>query len=59
MEDMQVKVLVDGEWMNVTSNLTESEEFSATFQLKEAITPDALRFEFPQQRVELYEIEVY
>lgn len=59
LEDMQVKVLVDGEWMNVTSNLTESEEFSATFRLKEAITPNALRFEFPQQRVELYEIEVY
>ncbi len=59
LEDMQVKLLVNGGWMNVTSSQTESEEFSATFQLKEAVTADALRIEFPKERVELYEIEIY
>ena len=37
----------------------KTEEFSKTFLLKEEICPDALRLEFSQRRVELYEIEAF
>ena len=35
------------------------EEFSKTFLLKEEICPEALRMEFGQRKVELYEIEAF
>ncbi len=35
------------------------EQFSTTFLLKEAITPEALRLEFYNDPVELYELEVF
>ena len=37
----------------------QTEEFATAFYLKEAVTPDALRLEFTQKRVELYEIAVF
>jgi len=37
----------------------KTEEFSTTFMLAEPICPDALRLEFGERRVELYEIEVF
>ncbi len=37
----------------------QTEEFATTFLLKEAVTPDALRLEFSQKHVELYEISVF
>lgn len=37
----------------------QTEEFAKTFLLKEAVSPDALRLEFTQKRVELYEIAVF
>lgn len=59
LEDVQLKLRVGDE--QVTPELAEmqSEEFSVTFQLKEAVSPDALRFEFPKERVEVYEIEIF
>jgi len=36
-----------------------TEEFSTTYILKEAVCPDALRLEFHQEYVELYEIDVF
>jgi len=37
----------------------QTEEFATTFILKEKIAPEALRLEFKNRRVELYEIEVF
>ena len=59
LEDAQIKVRVGDELTTVEPAKVENEEFSATFTLKEAVCPDALRFEFPQERVELYEIEIF
>ena len=38
---------------------TTTEEFSKTFLLEKAVSPDVLRLEFTQKQVELYEIAVY
>jgi len=59
LEGAVLKARVGEELTTLEPETTENEEFSATFTLKEAVCPDALRFEFPQERVELYEIELY
>jgi len=59
LEEAQVKVRKGDEWITLEPAEVQNEEFCATFLLKEAVCPDALRFEFPQERVELYEIEIY
>jgi len=37
----------------------KTEEFSTAFILSKPVCPDALRLEFGERRVELYEIEVF
>ena len=59
LEDAVIKVRINGEMITLEPESTQNEEFSATYLLKEPITPDALRFEFPQEFVELYEVEVF
>ena len=59
LEDMKIMVRNHGELTALTPVQTENEEFRAAFLLEEAVCPDALRFVFPQQNVELYEIEIF
>lgn len=59
LDDMQLKVRNNGELSVPGIAEIQTEEFSTTFILKEAICPDCLRFEFPLDKVELYEIEVF
>ena len=59
LEDAVLKARMGEELTTLEPETTENEEFSATFTLREPICPDALRFEFPQERVELYEIEIF
>ena len=59
LEDMVIKVCVGEQLVTLEPAEVQAEEFSATFVLNAPVSPDALRFEFPQERVELYEIEVY
>jgi len=54
-----LKARVGEELTTLEPETTENEEFSAIFTLNESISPDALRIEFPAERVELYEIEVF
>lgn len=39
--------------------VVKTEEFSVTYLLKDAISPDGLRLDFKSKRVELYEMEVF
>lgn len=58
--DMDIKISVNGQWIAPAVNEVKTEEFVTTFLLKEAVSPDALRFEFHgYDTVELYEIEVF
>jgi len=59
LEDAQIKIRTGEELITVEPAEVQNEEFSATFTLKETICPDALRLEFPQEFVELYEVELY
>lgn len=59
LEGTVVKVRMGEELITLESAKVENEEFSAKFLLKEPVTPDALRFEFPKERIELYEVELY
>ena len=59
LEGAQIKARSAGEWIELEPANIENEEFSVTFTLNEAICPDAIRFEFPQERIELYELEVF
>jgi len=59
LEDAQLKIRVGGELVSLEPISVENEEFSVTFLLGEAVSPDALRVEFPQERIELYELEVF
>ena len=52
-------ILKNGEEAIAVDAEVQTEEFATTFYLKEAVTPDALRLEFTQKRVELYEIAVF
>ena len=59
IEDMELKVRVNGELTVPAIKEVFTEEFSKTFILEEKICPDALRLEMKARRVELYEIEVF
>jgi len=59
IDDMTIQVRNGGELTAPAIAEVKTEEFSTTFILKEAICPEALRLEFPQRRVEVYEIEVF
>ena len=59
IDDMLLKVRVNGELIEPAIAETQSGEFSKTFLLKEAICPDAIRMEFFQKRIELYEFEIF
>jgi hypothetical protein len=59
IDDMELKVRNGDELTVPAIAEVQTEEFSTTFILKETITPDALRLEFHQRKVELYEIEVF
>lgn len=59
IDDMTVKVR-NGEDLSVPAIAeVKTEEFATTFIFAEPICPDALRMEFGERRVELYEIEVF
>lgn len=58
LDGMTVQVRNGGELSTPAITDVITGESSKTFMLKEAITPDCLRFEFAQS-VELYEIEVF
>lgn len=59
IDDMEVKVRNGGELTVPEIAEVKAEEFSMTFLFKAPITPEALRLEFHQKGVELYEIEVF
>ena len=60
IEDAKLKIRdASGELIDAPVAEEQTEEFSKTFLLKEAISPDAIRFELFQRRVELYEVEVF
>ena len=59
LEGTTVKVRTGDEWTELEPAQVQSEEFGMTYILKEAISPDALRFDIPQERIELYELEVF
>lgn len=62
LDEMEIKVKIGDEYIVPESLHVQSEEFSKTFLLKEAVTADALRMEFHKPDgvlVELYEIEVF
>lgn len=59
IENMEIKVRNNGELSvpEITEVITE--KYSTTFMLKDRICPDALRLEFHNNFIELYEIEVF
>ena len=59
IDDMQIKVR-NGEELSVPAIKEKiTEEFSTTFILSEPVSPDTIRLEFGERKVELYEIEVF
>ena len=59
LENMELKVR-NGEELTVPEFAeVKTEEFSVTYLLKDAVSPDGLRLDFKARRVELYEIEVF
>jgi len=59
LEDMELKVCVDGDWSVPATKEIKIEEFSKTYIFAEPICPDALRLEFGPHKIELYEIEAF
>jgi len=59
VDNMELKVRNGGELTVPEIAEVQTEEFATTFILKEKIAPEALRLEFKNRRVELYEIEVF
>ena len=59
LEDMALLLRKDGELTVPEFAEVKAEEFSVTYQLKDAVSPDALRLELKANRAELYEIEVF
>ena len=59
IDDVELKVRNNGELSVPAIKEVKNEQFSKTFLLSEPISPDALRFEFGEHRVELYEIEAF
>jgi len=58
-DSMEIKVRNGGELSDPEIAEIQTEEFSKTFILKNAITPEALRIESKAERIELYEIEAF
>ena len=58
-DSLEIKVRNGGELSDPEIAEIQTEEFSKTFILKNAITPEALRVESKAERIELYEIEVF
>ncbi len=59
IEDMTLQVRNNDELSVPAMDVAQTDEYAITFTMKEAISPDCLRFEFPKDRVEVYEIEVF
>ena len=59
VEGAVVKARIDGELKELKPREVQNEEFSTTLLLDEPVCTDLLHFEFPAERVELYEIELY
>lgn len=59
IQDMEVKIRNAGELTAPEVAEIRTEEFSTTVLLKEPVCPDALRLQFHQEYVELYEIEIF
>jgi len=60
VDDGVLKLRIGGELQTAEVTESHTEEFCKTFLLKNAVTPDGLRFEFSgREEVEFYEIEVF
>ena len=59
IDNMQIKVRMDGEMVTPAIAETQTDTFSKTFLLKEAISPDVIRMEFFKDDIELYEFEIF
>ena len=59
IDNMEIRVRINGELSTPMIADVQTEEFSKTFLLKETVSPDALRLEFHKDLVQLYEIEVF
>ena len=59
VDEMEIKIYINGELVALEIEEVQKEEYSTTFILKEAVSPDALRLEFHQDRLEVYEVEVF
>ncbi len=59
LETMKLLVKIGEEWVEPAATEVTNEEFSKTYILADAITPEAMRLEFGGKSGELYEIEVF
>ena len=60
IDDMKIKFKTGDEMVDAAVAQVETEEYATIFQLAEAVTVDALRIEFVNNRLaEFYEIEVF
>ena len=59
IDDMELKVRNNGELTLPAVKEVKNERFSKTYIFAEPISPDCLRMEFGNHRVELYEIEAF
>lgn len=59
IDNMQIRVRMNGELIIPPVAETQTDEFSKTFLLKEAIAPDAIRMEFFRDNIELCEFEIF
>jgi len=59
IDDVELKVRNNGELSVPAIKEVKDEQFSKTYIFTEPISPDALRFEFGEHRVEVYEIEAF
>ena len=59
LENMKLLVKIGEDWVEPATTEIKNEEFSKTYILKDAITPEAMRLEFGGKAAELYEIEVF
>ena len=59
LETMKLLVKLGDEWIEPTTTEITTQEFSKTYILAEAVTPDAMRLEFGGKSGEIYEIEAF
>ncbi len=59
IDNMQIRVRIDGEMVTPPIAKIQTGEFSKTFLLKESVCPDVIRMEFYKDNIELYEFEVF